>query len=894
MGVEKIAYVGSNEGELTLSVTHRDLIAAIDLMIPQHPIFVIKIPLEEVANQEDGFSYVTQALYTYVYGFFQHSGMPKGDVDALIVAIKTAVSGIAEGDRSDRSGASEGSLLDKINQLELVDTYEAKFPLPEGFTQVVHQKLVTGGIIAGGDSDVRREEARRRSSGEDGGIHQTEVGVLRVSRRLHEGPSASPDPRTARRCRTAAPEELVPFTGGGLAGHEAIRNWVKTNGMTIQKDIPGELVYLDSKQGSRWVVRHHNGMWFRELLIGKTGCRLFQPPIKEVDHARQEGKLSSDHGFEPGVIGAGHHRGSTCLDRGGACSCRGSHPGGDFRVSGRSRTGSSEATTVWTLDARKVVQKLQNLVSPVSGRVSSSLFKRALVHQHTAPKILAPREDARTHLDQEVKNELDADKDPDLVRTKSGAALFRKASNPHEVQWQQPVKRSPNQTQLPKNFQTNGNPTTLKQNYPSARSLIMKFKNQQGKPTSGPMFILVYDFKGRPVGVRSIKSPNWNWLSKKKAAVTVMDQSANFIKTCIGEGFSIVKVHNARTGSIYVIVRVPGSGKQVKVRFGDHPEKVYPVGHTLSGRGADVSVDPATGVTSEQALTLLKTSSEKTASLTLQPGLKLYRGTGEQGIRNVLNTSSVDRCLWLAPEKVVARSYIPVSGIRMNTNLDQLIHPPRVKGAGSDIQEQLGISYANVTYDNNGLRSYQYPPILGQLMKDKPRPERSDYEDANLYYHDADKWRQEQQTLFKAHVREKLRDLGYEPSGDYDDYELKLGFEGGKEVLLPNKNQIGKLFTFEVIQPVKVYDLAEDSDGDLQDPDYRKLGLFKNLESKGYDGVRINDFAQVHGEGNIGHTSIGLFKSGLGKVHVVEEVDSAHPEDFWAEAKVASSCIRNS
>ena len=61
---------------------------------------------------------------------------------------------------------------------------------------------------------------------------------------------------------------------------------------------------------------------------------------------------------QSGVLGAGHHRGSTSLfDHVGRWNC-----GADTRDTRKSRTGSSEATTVWTLDARKVVQKLQNLV----------------------------------------------------------------------------------------------------------------------------------------------------------------------------------------------------------------------------------------------------------------------------------------------------------------------------------------------------------------------------------------------------------------------------------------------------------------------------------------------------------------------------------------------------
>ena len=69
---------------------------------------------------------------------------------------------------------------------------------------------------------------------------------------------------------------------------------------------------------------------------------------------------------------------------------------------------------------------------------------------------------------------------------------------------------------LPKNVGGSPYPKTLQQNYPSVRNLIRKFKPQQGKPLAGPAFVLVYDVQGRPVGVRSIKAPNWSWLKKAK------------------------------------------------------------------------------------------------------------------------------------------------------------------------------------------------------------------------------------------------------------------------------------------------------------------------------------------------------------------------------------------
>lgn len=55
------------------------------------------------------------------------------------------------------------------------------------------------------------------------------------------------------------------------------------------------------------------------------------------------------------------------------------------------------------------------------GPGGARLFRRqALVHMHTTPPKGAPRLDQRTHLDEEFKAEMDAEKDPDLIRHTTG------------------------------------------------------------------------------------------------------------------------------------------------------------------------------------------------------------------------------------------------------------------------------------------------------------------------------------------------------------------------------------------------------------------------------------------------------------------------------------------
>lgn len=62
-----------------------------------------------------------------------------------------------------------------------------------------------------------------------------------------------------------------------------------------------------------------------------------------------------------------------------------------------------------------------------NSRRASSFQKKALVHQHTTPPVGTPREDQRSHLDEDLKDELNPKTDdPDLVRhTRSAGRLFR-------------------------------------------------------------------------------------------------------------------------------------------------------------------------------------------------------------------------------------------------------------------------------------------------------------------------------------------------------------------------------------------------------------------------------------------------------------------------------------
>lgn len=92
---------------------------------------------------------------------------------------------------------------------------------------------------------------------------------------------------------------------------------------------------------------------------------------------------------------------------------------------------------------------------------------------------------------------------------------------------------------------------------------------------------------------------------------------------------------------------------------------------------------------------------------------------------------------------------------------------------------------------------------------------------------------------------------------------------------------MGKLLTIITQKDFFIYDLTLGGkiEGDLMEPDYHQVALFKKLKDTGYDGVKINDFAQTKMWGNMGHRSIGLFPKALANVEI-EVSDAYHEENF--------------
>jgi len=84
------------------------------------------------------------------------------------------------------------------------------------------------------------------------------------------------------------------------------------------------------------------------------------------------------------------------------------------------------------------------------------------------------------------------------------------------------------------------------------------------------------------------------------------------------------------------------------------------------------------------------------------------------------------------------------------------------------------------------------------------------------------------------------------------------------------------LFVLEVISPLRILDISE-GEGDLLNLQYHKLDSFQQAKQDGYDGVKIDDFAQSETFGNYGHSSIGLFNKD--KIKIKKVIDASHPDE---------------
>ena len=203
--------------------------------------------------------------------------------------------------------------------------------------------------------------------------------------------------------------------------------------------------------------------------------------------------------------------------------------------------------------------------------------------------------------------------------------------------------------------------------------------------------------------------------------------------------------------------------------------------------------------------------------------------------------------LWLADNPAIAQAYIPTSGITTFVSPEHLIQPVRDETLQA-LQRAIGINidYGEVEWQPTGARAQSWNiPNIWQGMRERDR---------------------------LAHVEEQLKQMGFKPRyGTHGMYAIKANDKGG--FFKPEEKAQGKLFVVKTKESLNIYDLTHGrrKEGDLTDLDYHKVDAFREARKAGYDGVKINDFAQVdygddYGTENTGHESLLIFRESMNKL----------------------------
>lgn len=329
--------------------------------------------------------------------------------------------------------------------------------------------------------------------------------------------------------------------------------------------------------------------------------------------------------------------------------------------------------------------------------------------------------------------------------------------------------------------------------------------------------------------------------------------------------------------------------------------------------------------------------SKENNDLIIPKSTELFHSTVEDFDIKDLTTGGYDNILWTSKQSSISQTYIPVSGSRMFSKTSNF-HRPSFHENSRNVQRQLGIlyDYDKVEFDNRGNATSWVTPDIWKKESDKAQLWANKHYELSKKIRDIKKelekseeeFRDKRETMSSEERKEfrnyqskfileiinlekkyetqskeynkkgtskgyeyetinkALRELGYEPTESYgsdNDYtwDLKMSHNADGDIILPADYRAnGRLLIIKPKEDLRIFDYAGDNDGDLMDLDYHKLELFKKVEADGYDGIRINDFAQIENVGNFGHESIGLFKSTIPKLDI-KSIPAVHPTNFY-------------
>lgn len=279
-------------------------------------------------------------------------------------------------------------------------------------------------------------------------------------------------------------------------------------------------------------------------------------------------------------------------------------------------------------------------------------------------------------------------------------------------------------------------------------------------------------------------------------------------------------------------------------------------------------------------------------------GSILFHGSGEKFDKRKLKVGGYDKVFWTTDSPLIAQTYIPTSGTSVKISTKSLTKPSN-NDIITTLQEMLNIAYRDIQYKHNMPSSWIKSEIERRIydkysntdkMYDITRKiielkEKEGYDNYKKLKELEKKYSEllkdnKAEEMFLRYINKSLEKIGISPIEKESEYNFIYEIKQSRgKILKTNENLIGTLFILETKRDFKFYDntMGGNIEGDLTNLDYHKIGLFRKLESMGYDGIKINDFAQSVDQGNIGHLSYGFFNSSI-KDLKINHVDAIHRE----------------
>jgi len=187
--------------------------------------------------------------------------------------------------------------------------------------------------------------------------------------------------------------------------------------------------------------------------------------------------------------------------------------------------------------------------------------------------------------------------------------------------------------------------------------------------------------------------------------------------------------------------------------------------------------------------------------------------------------------VWFADVPAIAQLYIARSGLSIYISPSHLVRPSQDVHIQA-IQKAIGIDYdiSDATWDRLGRpQSFSLPKGWSSI----PTPQE---------------------------IMSRLQRLGYDIEYQFTSVEFNIG--DNDKLLLPGKAEQGYLYVSTTLRDMTLWNKST-GEGDLLDLQYNDLRGFREAENIGLDGVVIDDFAQSEQWGNLGHTSVGLFRHAI-------------------------------